>query len=242
MTDSALRVGDYGHVRFSTETPWEASDPAYWVTHGYVVIHGDSRGYCASDGDGQGAILGGGHEKEDYYDLIEWAAAQEWSTGKVGLLGVSYLAISQWFVASTCPPSLAAICPWEGFSDMYRHATFVGGVNPTNFFNMWINVTSSTAKGGGAEDLLGSYQAIQTNNNLIDDLFKSKSAAVEQINAPALVCGSWSDQGIHNPGTFDAYERLTCPKWLYTHGRSKWNVFYSESDFQRQFFDFFLKV
>jgi len=45
---------------------------------------------------------------------------QPWSNGKVGLSGVSYLAISQWFVASHQPPHLAAINPWEGFSDMYR--------------------------------------------------------------------------------------------------------------------------
>jgi len=28
-------------------------------------------------------------EGEDVYDLIEWAAAQPWSTGAVGMMGVS---------------------------------------------------------------------------------------------------------------------------------------------------------
>jgi predicted acyl esterase len=35
------------------------------------------------------------------------------SSGAVGLLGVSYLAISQWKAAALQPPSLKAICPWE---------------------------------------------------------------------------------------------------------------------------------
>jgi putative CocE/NonD family hydrolase len=46
---------------------------------------------------------------------IEWAASQPWSSGKVGLAGISYYAINQWAVAALAPPHLAAICPWEGF-------------------------------------------------------------------------------------------------------------------------------
>ena len=34
------------------------------------------------------------------YDLIEWAGTQPWSNGKVGMSGVSYLAISQWRAAA----------------------------------------------------------------------------------------------------------------------------------------------
>ena len=38
---------------------------------------------------------------KDFHDCIEWAAAQPWSSGKVGLLGISYYAITQWLVAGT---------------------------------------------------------------------------------------------------------------------------------------------
>jgi predicted acyl esterase len=41
----------------------------------------------------------------NYYDLIEWAGMQSWSSGLVGLDGVSYLAISQYKVAALKPPS-----------------------------------------------------------------------------------------------------------------------------------------
>ncbi len=63
----------------------------------------------------------------DFYDAIEWAAAQPWCYGKVGLSGISYFAINQWFVANHQPPSLKAIIPWEGFADLYRDALFHGG-------------------------------------------------------------------------------------------------------------------
>ncbi len=46
----------------------------------------------------------------DGYDIIEVVAAQEW-THKVGMVGISFPGISQLFVASTKPPSLAAITP-----------------------------------------------------------------------------------------------------------------------------------
>ena len=48
----------------------------------------------------------------DGYDVIETVAAQPWVAGhKVGMVGLSYPGISQLFVASTRPPSLAAITP-----------------------------------------------------------------------------------------------------------------------------------
>ena len=75
----------------------------------------DLRGFGRSEGEG---ILLSDAEAQDYYDLIEWAAVQPWSSGRVGLNGVSYLALSQWKVAALRPPHLAAICPWEGFSDV----------------------------------------------------------------------------------------------------------------------------
>jgi len=35
-----------------------------------------------------------------FADVIEWAAEQPWSNGKVGLAGISYFAGSQWRVAA----------------------------------------------------------------------------------------------------------------------------------------------
>ena len=76
-------------------------------------------------------------EVEDMYDLIEWAGTREWSNGKVGMHGVSYLAWSQWKVAAANPPHLAAINPWEGVSDFYRELFFHGGIPETLFCAMW---------------------------------------------------------------------------------------------------------
>ena len=82
---------------------------------------------------------------EDFYDAIEWAGAQEWSNGNVGLLGVSYLAISQWVAATANPPSLKAIAPWEGQTDSFREVLYHGGVPETAFIEFWLNRVNSLA-------------------------------------------------------------------------------------------------
>ena len=51
---------------------------------------------------------------DGFFDVVEWAAEQPWSSGKVGLLGISYYAGTQWRVAARKPKGLAAMIPWEG--------------------------------------------------------------------------------------------------------------------------------
>src|SRR6202034_1833790 len=91
----------------------------------YVVSRVDSPGAGRSPGY---LDIFSPRETRDYYECIEWAAAQPWCTGRVGLLGVSYYAINQWQVAALQPPHLTAICPWEGGSDFYRDFTRHGGI------------------------------------------------------------------------------------------------------------------
>ncbi|MEJ7523188.1 CocE/NonD family hydrolase, partial [Staphylococcus saprophyticus] len=57
-------------------------------------------------------------EAQAYAEVIDWAGQQAWSNGNVGLNGVSYLAVTQWWVASLNPQHLKAIIPWEGLNDM----------------------------------------------------------------------------------------------------------------------------
>jgi hypothetical protein len=121
-------------VPFSTLTSWEAPDPLWWAGHGYAVVNADLRGAGTSGGTGR--ILSE-QEGEDCYDLVEWAGAQEWGTGAVGLLGVSYLALSQYRVAALRPPGLRAICPWEGFTDAYRDLMMPGGIREDGFVRVW---------------------------------------------------------------------------------------------------------
>src|ERR1700679_2847340 len=113
---------------------WELIDPERWVPDGYVVIAVDSRGSGQSPG-----YLDpfSSRETQDLHDAIEWAGIQSWSSGKVGLIGISYYAIKQWQAAALQPPHLAAICPWEGGCDLYRDWSHHGGIFSNHFPEAW---------------------------------------------------------------------------------------------------------
>jgi predicted acyl esterase len=73
----------------------------------------------------------------DGYDIIETVAAQPWSTGKVGMVGISFAGISQLFVARTQPPHLAAITPLSVIDDTWRGTLYPGGIYNNGFAKGW---------------------------------------------------------------------------------------------------------
>ncbi|KAI0412952.1 acyl esterase [Xylaria grammica] len=118
----------------SPHSAWETPDPAFWTSHGYAVVRADELGIGQSRGRLDTMSRG---TSEAFFEVIEWAADQPWSSGKVGLLGISYYAGSQWRVAATKPKGLAAIIPWEGMSDYYRDRCRHGGILSNTFINFW---------------------------------------------------------------------------------------------------------
>jgi predicted acyl esterase len=222
-------------IEFSAWTGWEAPDPAFWVPQGFAVVNLDLRGFGTSDGTGE---LLSDQQGEDEHDVIEWVAAQPWCTGRVGLLGVSYLAISQYRAAATRPPHLTAICPWEGFTDFYRDFACPGDVREDGFLAMWSRMT---LKGGRVEqDPLAEQRA----RPLIDDWWRSRDPILERNEVPMLVCGSFSDHLLHTRGSFEAFRRTgSRRKWLWTHRGGKWSTFYAEEAraVQVRVFDHFLR-
>lgn len=218
-------------------TAWEAPDPGFWVPNGYVLIKAALRGSSGSDGTMTPLSLG---EAEDYYDIIEWAAAQAWSNGKIGINGVSYLAMTQWRVAALNPPHLAAMIPWEGVSDLYREWSFHGGIPETNFSRKWIELQRRRHPDAQIEDLT----AHEREHPLLDAYWKGKQANLADIRVPLYAGTSWATQGLHNRGVIEGFKQASSAhKWLEVHGRKEWEYYYSRESLERQmrFFDFFLR-
>ena len=126
---------------------WEVCDPEKWVPDGYICVRVDARGWGRSPG-----FLDPWSTREtiDMRDCIEWAGTQPWSNGKVGLLGISYYAVNQWQVAAMNPPHLAAMIPWEGFSDFYRELSYHGGI-ANDMKSVWYERTVTTVQHGRGE-------------------------------------------------------------------------------------------
>jgi predicted acyl esterase len=217
-------------------TPFEGADPVRWGAKGYAVAIVDPRGAWLSEGDFRHNGLG---EAEDCAETIRWLADQPWSNGKVGMTGVSYLACIQFWAAALRPPELAAINPWEGFTDWYREFAYHGGIPETGFApRASDNIRFSL---GRTEDTWANLQA----HPLIDGFWRSKEIDFEAIDVPAYIVASWSDQGLHTRGTLEAYKRISNrQKWLEVHGQKKWAHYYRpESQARREeFFDHYLRA
>jgi uncharacterized protein len=229
----------FGHLNRSPMTGFESPDPRFWVSHGYAVVQGDARGMHASEG-----IAGflTDQDARDYAELIGWAADQPWSTGLVALNGVSYLCMSQWRVAALRPRGLTAIVAWEGVSDLLREFAYHGGIPETGFLPIWWK--NRMLRGSHRGATMGEDFLADSRRHPLDDAYwAAKRPDLGAINVPALVAASWSDHGLHTRGTLLAYEQLRGPKWLFIHGRRKWETYYSAAalELQRRFLDHFLK-
>jgi len=213
-------------VTFSELTGWEAPGPAWWTPQGFTVVNADARGCFHSDGTGN---LLSRQEAEDTYDLVQWIAAQPWCDGNVVMLGVSYLAMSQYAVAALQPPALRAICPWEGLTDIYRDLTCPGGVRETGFFWLWSRLVNRSTRQAYA---LG---PMRKEHPLRDDFWRSLAPDLSAIKVPMLVCGSFSDNNLHSRGSIRAFTRGgSTHARLYTHRAGKWATFYSHAALAEQ--------
>lgn len=213
---------------------FEGPDPAYWCAQGYAICNPDSRGVIDSEGD---SVLWDRQEGRDCHDLIEWLADQAWCSGKVGMSGTSYLAVSQWFTAAEQPAHLAAINPWEGVSDVYRDLVMRGGMPDTGFAQQ-LQDGSFFGK-NRKEDIIAAAQR----HPLMNDLWENKIPDFDRITVPAYVVASYSNT-LHTAGTFRAWRRMASQhKWLRIHNTQEWPDYYDEANVEdlRRFFDRYLK-
>ncbi len=243
---------------------WEVVDPEKWVPDDYVVVRVDSRGAGRSPGYLDHHSL---RETKDFYDCIEWAGVQHWSSGKVGLNGISYYATNQWRVAGMQPPHLGAICVWEGYADRYRDATHHGGIACT-FQKHWQDMQVKSVQHGRVDNgprsrvtgdtvcgptMLTPEELERNRSRLWPDIianafdsefYKVRSADWSKVKVPVLSCGNWGGQGLHLRGNIEGFVNAASEhKWLEMHGGSHWAMFYTDYGvyLQKRFFDHFLK-
>jgi len=243
---------------------WEVVDPEKWVPDGYAVIRVDSRGAGRSPGH---LRHNDPRESLDIHLCIEWAAAQAWSSGKVGMNGISYYASNQWRAAATQPPHLAAICIWEGWHDNYRDANRHGGII-TSFRKNWQDMQVKTVQHGVGErgaksrvtgelacgpETLSEQELAANREDMWAELllrpqdgpyYRERTADLSRVTVPLLSAANWGGQGLHPRGNFEGYARAASKqKWLEVHGGSHWAPFYTDYgvDLQKRFFDHFLK-
>ncbi len=207
----------------------ETNDIEYFVSRGYIFVHSDSRGTGHSP-IGQFDLFGR-EMQNDLYDLVEWIAAQSWCTGKVGMLGESLLAWSQWFAAVQQPPHLTCILPWDAGADLYRDVAWHGGMMAVGFptaWHMW-EIRGHYRLGWAARDPgfvppnpeMGKWDMVWNviNHPTYDDFWKLRNPDFSKIQCPVFVVGALHKVGLHLRGVVRGYEELKTPKkMMLVHG------------------------
>jgi uncharacterized protein len=200
---------------------------------GFATVGVNMRGTGCSGG---GFQLWEHQQSTDGYDIVEAVAAQPWVLDhKVGLVGISFPAITSLFAAQTQPPHLEAIAPVSVFDDAFRNLLRPGGILNQGFTVSWLadRTHDSQPTPGGqpwAEkrvqngDIFCAYNQqfrpaqnfdvgqqvdsqpyYPTELGIGDSL--SPRTFVKKINVPVFLAGAWQDEqtGAHFATMLDKF-------------------------------------
>lgn len=118
-----LNYDPYHKDDFSTYQHWY-TDVRYLTAHGYDVVIADMVGSGASTGGTKGLFTP--EEGKEGAEIVDWLANRDWSTGRVGMIGMSYSGVTALKTAAEGPDALDAIVP--SFAASSYEGIYPGGV------------------------------------------------------------------------------------------------------------------
>lgn len=168
--------------------------------------------------------------------------------------GISYLAMTSWEAAQHSPPSLKAIVPWEGASDLFFSCFRPGGLPNTNFLQHWWKNCVIPYQHGRAEGV----PEDELEARRVDFLqclawefrhdgpwpILERFRGLDRVKAPFYSAANWIDTEVHAPGNILGYMWAASEvKYLETHSGDHINAYYGTTGLarQKQFLDHFLK-
>ncbi len=131
--DNTVTMAPVVLMRTPYDRTKQKSSAERWVKAGYIAVMQDCRGTR----DSEGVMAPYNNEGQDGYDTLEWITRQPWCSGRVGMLGGSYVGAVQWQAAAEDPPGLAAITPQATWSSFYRNL-YLGGSVRLSLISGWI--------------------------------------------------------------------------------------------------------
>ena len=190
------QVGPLGPVEDTSYSPEGDAGPSarffdfvegsHLLEKGYTFVMVDLRGFGGSSGC---LDWSGPGEQADIKTAVEWAAKQPWSTGKVGMYGKSYDAVTGLFGVALKPQGLAAVVAQEPVYDMYRYL-YANGVRYQNSLLTPALYDGIAASPGAAGD------SQQYNQNSLNDSAR-----------PGCPVQNWADQAGNPDPTTDYWKQ-----------------------------------
>jgi hypothetical protein len=177
---------------------------AYFVRRGYVVARVDIRG----TGNSEGVLIPYEYsdiENQDGDAVIAWLARQPFSTGKVGMFGISWGGFNSLHMAMRNPPALGAIIAVDATDDLYEDDVhFMDGGIHVDSWEMSMDLANAMpgAPGYVIDDRLFADRFDRTpwmftyKKQQRDGAFWDRTTLkrrYESIRIPTFVIGGWYD-------------------------------------------------
>lgn len=125
------------YLKSPAVTPHYSQWGKYYAARGLAFLMCDVRGR----GDSDGVFRPFFNEVQDGFDSVEWAAAQPWCNGQVGMDGNSYNAHTAWMAVLSGAPHLKAITVSGVPGDLQRHGTYgLNGIQSL-YIALWMFMT-----------------------------------------------------------------------------------------------------
>ncbi|BCW70755.1 esterase [Arthrobacter sp. NicSoilB8] len=176
-------------------TPYCKDDPAHantWINvlraveSGWVVVVQDVRGRFRSEGHFVPFV----NEADDGVDTIQWVREQPWSDGKVGMVGGSYVGISQWLAAARNPEGLIGIVPAVTADDVHSGWLYEDNNVLLGFLAHWVSIL--LASSGMDEKTRPRIAALE--RNVADGRIRTFHQLVEEAGEFAPYLQDWRDR------------------------------------------------
>ena len=177
---------------------------SYFVQRGYVVARVDIRG----TGNSEGRLVPYEYSDIEFDDgdvVIDWLSKQPWSTGAVGMFGISWGGFNSIHMAMRNPPALKAIIAVDATDDLYQDDVhFIDGMLHVDTWEMSQDLDN--ARPGAPDYLIDeryfaerfdtppwmlTYKAEQR-----DGPFWDRTALIrryDSIRIPTFLIGGWYD-------------------------------------------------
>lgn len=132
---------------YGKDNMFNVADAELLQSHGYAFVSVDVRGRGKSEGEWTAFV----NDPDDCHDAVEWVAAQDWSTGKVGMTGLSYMGWVQWAAASRRPPHLSCLVSTSAAGRWQQEIPYTNGAFQL-YFAWWTYATRRRIPEGGDID------------------------------------------------------------------------------------------
>ena len=186
----------------------------FMVQRGYAQVAVDALGTGASEG---GWELFGEEEQIGFADMVDWVKQQEWSNGRLGVAGVSYMAISSLFAAQRRPDDIDAVFASLPLGDAMRGLVGTGGLINAHFIRTWVSITQVLST--------QNIPAMVAYPQHMQQMMRSTQQHVDQIDAyylPLIEDALWNEPYISYWGDFwetrsplAKMDKITAPTFIF---------------------------